>query len=151
MADALQVHVPAEWPPEHWDQDAIQYLLRKMDADPAARGWARYIVLNPVDPSARILIGSCGATGPITPGPNAAPNEEPEIGYSILPSFQRQGYCTEAVLALCAWIFAHPGTASICAQTLPHLQPSIRVLEKCGFHFAGPGKEEGAILYRKPW
>ena len=33
------------------------------------------------------------------------------------------------------------------AETLPELTASIRVLEKNGFRFAGPGSEDGVIRY----
>jgi RimJ/RimL family protein N-acetyltransferase len=35
------------------------------------------------------------------------------------------------------------------AQTLPELAPSIGVLEKCGFRFAGEGGEPGVIRYER--
>jgi ribosomal-protein-alanine N-acetyltransferase len=141
----VNAEVPAEWPPEGWDADAFNYVIDKMTRYPNARGWGRYIAVKVPDGGRRILAGTCGATLPIEL------NDDPEIGYGMLPSFQRCGYATEAVAALVAWIFEHPHVRSVNAQTFPHLQPSIRVLAKNGFEFAGPGPgpEKGTILFRK--
>ena len=35
----------------------------------------------------------------------------------------------------------------VCAETMPHLMQSIRVLEKNGFKRAGSGSEYGVIRY----
>ena len=77
--------------------------------------------------------------------------DDPEIGYGLLPEFQHRGYATEAVATLVAWIFEHPHIRSVNAQTFPDHHPSLRVLERSGFQFAGPGPgpEEGTILFRK--
>jgi RimJ/RimL family protein N-acetyltransferase len=55
-----------------------------------------------------------------------------EIGYSVVPSWQRQGLATEASQALIDAAWAQ-GAEVIVAHTLPELKPSIRVLEKLGF------------------
>ena len=91
---------------------------------PNSHGWGRYIALKPTMDGRRILIGTCGATLPIEL------NDDPEIGYGMLPAYQRRGYATEAVAALIAWIFFHPHVRSVNAQTFPHLQPSLGVLAK---------------------
>ena len=78
-------------------------------------------------------------------------NDDPEIGYGMLPAFQRCGYATEAVAALIAWIFSHPHVRSVNAQTFPHLERSLGVMVKNGLQFAGPGPgpEEGTVLLSK--
>jgi mannose-6-phosphate isomerase-like protein (cupin superfamily) len=53
------------------------------------------------------------------------------------------------VEALVTWAFAHPDVRRVVAQTLPELRSSIRVLEKSGFTFIGPGFEEGALLFER--
>jgi ribosomal-protein-alanine N-acetyltransferase len=67
----------------------------------------------------------------------------------ILDQFQNRGYATEAMLALMARVFEDPRVTSITAETLPDLKPSIRIMEKCGMSFVGPGSEPGVIRYRK--
>jgi RimJ/RimL family protein N-acetyltransferase len=74
--------VPAEWPPEQWEESAMQYLLDRME--PHGRpGWARYVAL-PTN-GAPLLIGSCGTTSPIT-----EETVEVEVGYSFLPAFHQR-------------------------------------------------------------
>ena len=66
-----------------------------------------------------------------------------EIGYSVLRQFWVQGYATEAVARLIGWAFSHQHVNEVTAATLPHLKQSIRVREKNGLSFAGPGSDYG--------
>jgi len=150
FAKLVNAELPEGWPPEDWDDHAYEYVVDKMTRYPNSHGWGRYIALKPTaseTPHAahRILLGTCGATLPIEL------NDDPEIGYGILPAYQRSGYASEAVAALIEWIFSHPHVRSVNAQTFPHLEPSKRVLARNGFQFVGPGPgpEEGTILFRK--
>ncbi len=145
FAKFVNAEVPAEWPPADWDDHAYEYMVDKMTLYPNSHGWGRYIALKSASGDRRILIGTCGATLPIEL------NDDPEIGYGILPAYQRRGYATEAVAALIDWIFSHPHVRSLNAQTFPHLQPSLGVLATNGFQFVGPGPgpEEGTVLYRR--
>jgi ribosomal-protein-alanine N-acetyltransferase len=70
-----------------------------------------------------------------------------EISYSVLSQYRIQGYATEAVARLIVWAFSHQNVRMVAANTLPHLQQSIRVLEKNGFSFQGPGSEQGVVKY----
>ena len=54
---------------------------------------------------------------------------------------------TEAVARLITWAFSHQNVVEVAAETLPHLKRSIRVMEKNGFVFRGPGSEHGVIRY----
>ena len=145
FAQLVNAELPADWPPGDWDDHAFEYVVDKMTRYPNSHGWGRYIALKPNGDGRRILIGTCGATLPIEL------NDDPEIGYGILPAYQRCGYATEAVAALIEWIFSHPHVRSVNAQTFPHLQASLRVMARNGFQFVGPGPgpEEGTVLYRK--
>ena len=61
---------------------------------------------------------------------------------------------SEATAGLATFAFGHRVVNAVAAQTLPHLEPSIGVLEKCGFRFEGPGAAEGVIrfvLTREEW
>jgi RimJ/RimL family protein N-acetyltransferase len=55
------------------------------------------------------------------------------IGYAIVPSARRQGYATEAIVALTEWALAHADVDEVRAQTLPENEPSIRALLTAGF------------------
>lgn len=143
LAELIGADVPPEWPPELWDRQALEYLLDKFTRYPELRGWSRFVTLKATDSGPSVLIGACGATGPVELVSDV------EIGYGILPPFQRRGYATEAVRGLIEWIFSHANVRSVCAQTYPHLFASIRVLERNRFSFAGQGFEDGTILFRR--
>ena len=55
------------------------------------------------------------------------------IGYAIVLSARRQGYATEAIIALTEWALAQAEVEEVRAQTLPENQPSIRALLNADF------------------
>jgi RimJ/RimL family protein N-acetyltransferase len=63
------------------------------------------------------------------------------------PSFEGQGYATEAAAALVAYAFATPRVAVVRAHTLPTANASTRVLAKCGFGQVGTvvDPEDGTV------
>jgi RimJ/RimL family protein N-acetyltransferase len=63
------------------------------------------------------------------------------IGYAIVPSARRQGYATEAIVALAGWSLAQPGVETVRAQTLPDNEASIRALLRAGFEEDEPGQK----------
>jgi RimJ/RimL family protein N-acetyltransferase len=139
---ALAVPVPAEWPPEFYDAGAIQYVLAQMgERDDAGPFGFYYLILLPgqlAHAPGGAVVGAGGFKGP----PNDA--GEVEVGYSVLSSFQRMGLATEAVKGWSMLAFQEPRVTAVIAQTLPSLAPSIRVLEKAGFNFAGAGDDPDA-------
>jgi [ribosomal protein S5]-alanine N-acetyltransferase len=139
----VRAKVSDEWPHENWEPHVLDYLLNLFRESPEAIGWCRYLVLRESDGSPRTLIGTFGAGFP------KAETGEAEIGYGILPDWQRQGYAPEAVTAMLPWMQTRRAIRGFVAQTFPHLRGSIRVLEKCGFEPAGAGYEEGAVLFRR--
>ena len=66
-----------------------------------------------------------------------------EIGYGILPSYEGNGYMTEAVQAMTRWAFAQQDVDFVEAETDPDNRASQRILEKCGFVPTGKTGEEG--------
>ena len=141
----LNADVPEEWPPEHWEPHVLDYLLKLIAEHPDAVGWCRYLLLRPgsAQASKRLLIGTFGAGFP------KEQTGEAEIGYGILPGWQRRGFAPEAVTAMLPWLQSQREIRAFVAQTFPELRGSIRVLEKCGFTPAGAGFEPGTILFRK--
>lgn len=137
LSRVLGADVPENWPPEHWEPHVFDFLDRQYRESPHTIGWNRYVVVRSPIPT---LIGTLGGF-PKTP-------TEAEIGYSILPPWQRQGLATEGLRAIIDEIFKVPSVTSISAQTFPHLTASVRVLEKSGFARAGNGDEEGTVRYR---
>jgi RimJ/RimL family protein N-acetyltransferase len=134
--------VPSTWPPQYWDDRAIDYLYERIHRNPLYRGWCRYVALKQAAGALPVLIGGCGCTE----SPETL--EEVELGYSILKEFRRHGYVTEAINGLVPWIFRYSPVQSVCAQTYPHLAASIGVLRKCGFVLDGTGKDPGTVLLR---
>jgi RimJ/RimL family protein N-acetyltransferase len=139
FAEALGVEVPEEWPPDLYDSMAMRFSLEQL-RDPAEIGWSLWYLLSKRHDPPKV-IGICGFKG----RPNR--NGSVEIGYSVLRSFRVQGYATEAVARLVVWAFSHQNVVEVTAETLPHLRQSIRVMEKNGFAFRGPGSEHGVVRY----
>lgn len=78
------------------------------------------------------LIGWCG-TWPKEGLP--CPNRE--VAYALSKTYWGTGYMTEAVKALIAFLFEHTGIEQLSGVALPRNKASQRVLEKCGFRYAG--------------
>jgi len=76
-------------------------------------------------------IGSAGFKGP----PDAAGMVE--IAYGVAPSFEGQGYATEAAAELVAFALESGRVKLVRAHTLPAANASTRVLTKCGFRHVG--------------
>ena len=136
---ALGIAVPPGWPPELYDADAIRWTMARLAEDPHERDWLMYYVVRRVmDGAPDLLIGVSGFKG--APDPTGTV----ELGYGILPAHRRRGYATEAVLGLVGIAFNTPGVRLVIAHTLTTLAPSIGVLTKAGFQFAGEAEDPDA-------
>ncbi len=141
FASRLNADVPPDWPPQYSDEASMRWVLDYMRAHPDHDGWTKWYFLLSRPGGRAVVIGNGGFAGA------AGDDGTVEVGYSIVEAHQRQGYAPEAVRGLVAWAFAHMHVKRVIAHTLPELKPSIRVLEKCGFVFAGDGTEAGTIRY----
>jgi RimJ/RimL family protein N-acetyltransferase len=141
LAKALDVLVSDSWPPELYGPRAMQFALRQL-GEPAEQGWSFWYLA--ITGEQDELVGICGFKG--------RPDHKGsvEIGYSVLSRFRDRGIASEAVAALVGWAFTHHNVMEICAETLPHLTQSIRVLEKNGFVYSGRGSEAGVVRYTLP-
>jgi ribosomal-protein-alanine N-acetyltransferase len=147
LARVLGVDVPPSWPPEHYDHDAVRWVLSAMEEGRASGGWSFYYVAERPAPGARAFL--CGGGGFV-----GSPDDSGtvEIGYAVVPERRRRGYAREAVEAWVAWAFSHPEVRRVIAHTLPGLLPSIGVLESTGFTYVGPNAAAGeadAIQYER--
>lgn len=147
LGEVLGVEVPASWPPELYDADAVRWTLGFLLAHPNDRRWSLYYVAeSPGREGERPhLVGLAGYKGP--------PDEHGlvEIGYGVVPECRRRGYASEAVRALLATAFADRQVRAVIAHTLPELAASIGVLRATGFTLEGAGSdphEPTAIRFR---
>jgi RimJ/RimL family protein N-acetyltransferase len=139
LENMLEAEVPENWPPELYDHEAMKYALHQL-ADSTAQGWWFWYLLVRKEGLPQV-VGICGFKG----RPDAAGSAE--IGYSVISQFRNQGYASEAVDRLIRWAFSHQAVLEVSAETLPHLQSSIRVMKKNGFEFVGAGSERGVVRY----
>lgn len=140
LAQLIDAEVPDNWPPDLYERQAMQYSWEQLKSGQGQSGWSFWYLLTRPGEN-RELLGICGFKGP----PDEAGSVE--IGYSVLSQFRSNGYATEAMGRLLLWAFSHQNVQEVCAETLPHLRQSIRVMEKNGLCFTGPGSEHGVIRY----
>ncbi|MBA3961961.1 MAG: GNAT family N-acetyltransferase [Chthoniobacterales bacterium] len=113
----------------------LEQLETSSETDPWRDGFG---VLHLVD---NVIIGLCSYGGP--PGDDGAV----EISYGVSPAYQGRGYATEVAQLLIERAVATAQVRVLRAHTLPESNASTRVLEKCGFKFAGEivDPEDGLI------
>lgn len=138
LSAALRVAVPDSWPPP-LTEDTFDWAITAL-TDPSAFPWQKWYVLLEAHGSAR-AIGVVGIKGP-------PKDRRIEIGYSILPDFQRRGYATMAAGVLLDWVRSTAWVDEVVADTLPELIASQKVLQKNRFEAVGPGPEIGTLRYR---
>src|SRR5579884_3005315 len=132
LAQMLGVRVPDSWPGEDL-AEALPFFIQMMEQHPEAGTWDG-LILHKAD---HVLIGGMG----FKDGPDE--HGMVEIGYSIIPEYQRRGYATEMARALIAWVFSNPDISVVTAECLDDNIGSIRVLEKVGMRRLEP---EGNML-----
>ncbi len=110
---------------ESHTHDAMRYIDELAGKTPDAYPWITnwQIILK----SERIAIGSACFMD-VPNGLGAV-----EIGYGIYQKYQRKGYMTEALKAICSWALNQDGVKMVAAQSEPENVASHRVLERCGF------------------
>ncbi len=137
LGQVLDAAIPTAWPPESV-RNVLEFFAQELEANPSTEGFSGYYWLSTKSNTGRrILIGSGGFKG--------KPDVEGsvEVGYGVLPEFQKQGYATEAVQALVNWALAQKSVERVIAEAFPDNIPSVRVLAKCGFVEMGVGSEAG--------
>jgi [ribosomal protein S5]-alanine N-acetyltransferase len=137
LAAASEAKVPTSWPPEHHDNDVIDWVFKSLKTLDSDEPWRMFYIVLQVP---RTLIGTCGFKGP----PNL--NGCVEVGYSVLQEFRCRGLATEAVLKLIGTAFDR-GAYEVAAETFPSLAASLRVMEKCGMTLVGEGADPGTVRY----
>jgi RimJ/RimL family protein N-acetyltransferase len=107
-----------------YSPERAHYSVRSMAAaDPGQPGWFQFAVTLERDGA---LIGDVGV--------NLDGNlRQAEIGYTIAPAFQRQGYGAEAVRAVLRYLFEERGLHRVSAECDARNEASARLLERVGF------------------
>ena len=141
----LGATVSPAWPSGEYDRDAMAFFLSRLQEGGASvEGWYGWYALGPGnDGCSRALVGAGGYFGP--PGEDGTV----EIGYSVLPEWQRQGYAGEIVGVLVAHACTFPTVARVIAHTSAKNAPSIKVLMAAGFQAAGAGEDEGTLRFAR--
>ncbi|MBC6314977.1 GNAT family N-acetyltransferase [Listeria grandensis] len=101
----------------------LPYVLENVKKEPEMTKWTHLIVLKDENK----VIGEIGGQG--------KPEEtgEIELGYSIVPAYQNNGYVTEALEELLIWLKNQPEIHRIFARSFESNTYSIQVLRKSGF------------------
>lgn len=134
----LGLRPPVSWPAPLNDDDSFKWSLDFARANPGSPWGFYYFALK--EPAGPVVVGNGGFKG----APDSAGMVE--LGYSLIPDYQRRGLASEAVGAMVEFCRSR-GVKTVRGETLPELTPSIRVLEKNGFSFVGEGSEPGVIRY----
>jgi RimJ/RimL family protein N-acetyltransferase len=139
FAGVLGALVPETWPPDNL-RDVSGYFYGLYEEHPEWEGWLAWYAIR-MDDDYPVLCGSVGFKGP--------PDKRGmvEIGYSVLPEFQRRGLATEMVAGIVEWAKQQPEVKQIEAETNIDNEASIRVLEKNSFVCAGVGLEPNTIRF----
>lgn len=137
----IGVYVPANWPPPLYDEPAIRWTIGQLSKPNVDQRWySHYFVVQSTTAAPDTMVGVGGYMG--APSPAGVV----EIGYSVLPAYQRKGYATEAAGGLAKNAFMK-GVKVVAAHTLEDDPASGGVLIKNGFRLIGPGAEEGTSRY----
>jgi ribosomal-protein-alanine N-acetyltransferase len=139
LAKLLGALVPETWPPDNL-RDVLGYFYALYEEHPDWEGWLTWYAVR-IDNNYPVVCGGVGFKGP--------PDKRGmvEVGYSVLPEFERQGLATEMVGGIVQWAKQQPQVKHIEAETSIDNEASIRVLEKNSFICAGKGLEPNTIRF----
>ena len=112
--------------------NVVKRILAIVENDPPNYSWSSFWFM--LRKSDRVIVGSADFKG--VPDENG----NVEIGYGLGKAFERNGYMTEAVRAMCDWAFQQGNVASVTAQTAPDNVASQNVLKRCGFTLCSQGE-----------
>jgi RimJ/RimL family protein N-acetyltransferase len=136
LAETINAVVSVNWPSGEYDRDALEFFLSSLESGGEnAQGWYGWYAINTdIGGGQRALVGAGGYFGPPDAGGVV------EIGYSVLPEWQRRGFATEMVGILVANAISNERVSQIIAHTSSDNIASICVLNSCGFEHAGAKK-----------
>lgn len=122
FARFLGVEIAENW--TEFGTEPLKYVLNQLTQSDEQDGWWTYFPIHKQDQK---LIGSGGYKG--------IPNEngEVELGYEIAPEYRNLGFATEMTQGLVDHALQDKRIRAILAHTLGEINPSTKVLTKCGF------------------
>lgn len=123
-------------------EEASEYIKIKMLPQLERLGYGNYTLIRKSD---QHKVGTCGLY-------DREGLEGIDIGYALLPEYERKGYALEAASKLKEVAFAEFGVSEINAITTHNNTFSHKLLEKLGFKRMGttrlPNDEEELLLFR---
>ncbi len=145
LAAMLGAEIGPGWPPGDFTRRGQAYFCRwlREDGEESIGWYAWYAVRRGAADQPAVVVGVAAFMGP------PEKNGEVEIAYSIVPSFERQGYATEIVESLVEFAFADPRVLRVVAKTKPTNQGSIAVLTKAGFLQVSGVDDRGYIHFER--
>ncbi len=124
--------IPAEWP--RGIESTLRFRVAVARAHPEALPLLFCAMVLRADP--QVVVGRIGFHGP--------PDDSGmvEIGYEVLPSYRRNGYAREAVVAMLRWAQNDPAVRRLRASVSPGNLPSRRLVAGLGFVEVGSRWDE---------
>lgn len=142
FAALLGAAIPDNWPTKTL-KEALPVFQRLYREHPDWEGWLHwYALLSGKDIA--VLCASIGFKGP--------PDDTGtiEIGYSVLPEYQRRGIASEMLACILQRSINNSLVKNVIAETEHDNFASKRVLEKNGFIEDGKGSEANTIRFKYP-
>ena len=115
--------------------DFLNYRIPALEGDPSIQPWIGRAIVATAPDGRREALGTIGFHAPPDEGGRV------EIGYSVEPSWRRQGVATECVAALLAWAEAQ-GVRRFRASVAPGNEPSLAIIRRLGFREVGSQIDE---------
>jgi RimJ/RimL family protein N-acetyltransferase len=130
--------LPAAWPGEH--QRLLSVRLAQLEADPMLEVWlVRAVVLR----DERVMIGHIGFhTGPASEYLEPYSPGGVEVGFTVYPSYRRDGYAREACVGLFRWAADEQGVEKFVMTIQPSNVPSLALAASLGFVRVGSHIDE---------
>lgn len=133
----LQLSVPPQW---YQLQNLLGLRLQQITKDSGYQPWS----LRAISPRDRhIMVGYINChSKPGAPYLLPYSSQGVEFGYTVFPSFRRQGYAREACLALMKWAYEEHQVPEFVVSIAPDNLPSRRLAEGLGFIQVGSHADE---------
>ncbi len=131
--EEMGLSIPRDWP-EPGDERWLTIRLGQMRSDPGFQLWA--VRLMALRVSARVMVGHVGFHGP----PDL--RRAVEMGYTVLPSYRRRGYATEAVRGLMDWAVRDQGIRRFRLSISPTNVASLALASRLRFRYVGEHVDE---------